>query len=96
MVDKKTVEYVAGLARIAISDAEKEFLSGQLSKIVDYIGKLKELDTDGVEPLRSLHSNQKGNVLRADRTQEASLREDILGNAPSRRGDYFKIPPVIE
>jgi len=94
MIDNKTVEYVAGLARIAVSDEQKEFLSGQLSKIIDYIDKLKELDTDNIEPLRTLQPRR--NVLRADLKQLCALREDILNNAPSRHGDYFKIPKVIE
>lgn len=96
MVDKKTVEYVANLARIAVSDKEKEFLSGQLSKILDYIDKLKELNTDDIEPLRSLHEEQKRNVLREDVKQQCTLSKNILDNAPSRRGDYFRIPKVIE
>ena len=94
MVDKKTVEYVAALARIAVSDEQKEFLSGQLSKILGYIDKLKELNTDGIEPLRTL--NQKRDVLREDIRQQCTLRQNILDNAPSRRDDYFKIPKVIE
>lgn len=94
MVDKKTVEYVARLARIALSDEQKEFLSGQLSKIIAYIDKLKELNTEGIEPLRTL--NQKRDVLREDVRQQCPLRENILDNAPSRRDDYFKIPKVIE
>ena len=94
MVDKKTVEYVAALARIAVSDEQKEFLSGQLSKILGYIDKLKELNTDGIEPLRTL--NQKRDVLREDLKAQCMLRQDILDNAPSRRDDYFKIPKVIE
>jgi len=94
MVDKKTVEYVATLARIAVSDAQKEFLSGQLSKILSYIDKLKQLNTDGIEPLRTL--NQKRDVLREDLKQRCKLRENILDNAPSRRDDYFRIPKVIE
>ncbi len=94
MVDKKTVEYVSNLARIAVSEQQKEYLSGQLSKILGYIDKLKELNTDGIEPLRTL--NQKRDVLRDDLKQQCGLRESILGNVPSRRDDYFKIPKVIE
>ena len=94
MVDKKTVEYVAGLARIAVTDEEKDFLAKQLSKIIDYIDKLKELPTENVEPMREL--NQPRDVLRSDIVKVSEARDRILGNSPSREGDYFKIPKVIE
>ena len=54
MPDKKIVEYVANLARIGIDPNETEYLSSQLSKILDFIDKLKELNVDGVEPMRGL------------------------------------------
>lgn len=94
MVDKKQVEYVANLARIEIAESQKEYLASQLSKILGYIDKLKELNIDGVEPLRGLHL--ENNILRNDEVKQSSAKEDILKNAPSREGDYFKVPPVIE
>jgi aspartyl-tRNA(Asn)/glutamyl-tRNA(Gln) amidotransferase subunit C len=94
MVDKKIVEYVARLARIKISEEEKEFLSGQLSKILTYIDKLKQLNLDNVEPMRTPHPEQ--NVLRQDEAKISALAGDILENAPGRQDNYFKIPKVIE
>jgi aspartyl-tRNA(Asn)/glutamyl-tRNA(Gln) amidotransferase subunit C len=94
MVDKKVVEYVADLARIKVSEEEKEFLSGQLSKILDYIDKLKELNVENIEPLRSLHL--ESNIFRNDQARTFTFSEDILKNAPLREGNYFKIPKVIE
>lgn len=94
MVDKKIVEYVANLARIGINASETEYLSGQLSKILDYIDKLKELNVDNVEPMRGL--NLKNNIFRKDEPVNSAAQEDILKNAPSREGNYFKIPKVIE
>lgn len=94
MVDKKTVEYVANLAKIKILPEEKNFFGSQLSRILDYIDKLKELDVEGVEPSRGLHL--ENNVFRPDEAISFSSREDILNNIPSREGNYFKIPKVIE
>ncbi|MDP2922202.1 MAG: Asp-tRNA(Asn)/Glu-tRNA(Gln) amidotransferase subunit GatC [Candidatus Omnitrophota bacterium] len=94
MVDKEIVEYVANLARIQVSEEEKEFLSGQLSKILGYIDKLKELDVEKVEPMRGLHLEK--NIFRKDEVRISGLNEDILKNAPSREGDYFKVPKIIE
>lgn len=94
MVDKKTVEYVANLARIEISPDEIEHLSGQLSKILSYIDKLNELNVEAVTPMRGLHLDK--NIFRKDQSLESGLKEDILKNSPLKEGDYFKIPKVIE
>ena len=94
MVDKKIVEYVANLARIKISEEEKEFLSTQLSKILEYIDKLKELDVAGVEPTRAGLAEE--NIFRDDIARQSNLDKDILKNAPSSEENHFKIPKVIE
>lgn len=94
MVDKKIVEHVAHLARIDISEEEKEFLVPQLSKILDYIDKLKECKVEAVEPMRGLHL--ENNILRSDEVRPSSTHNEILKNAPGREGNYFKIPKVIE
>tara|TARA_Y100000031_G_C7993166_1_gene280144 strand:- start:202 stop:486 length:285 start_codon:yes stop_codon:yes gene_type:complete len=94
MIDKKIVEYVAGLANIEIGDDQKESLKLELSKIIDYIDKLKKLDTENVKPMRALHS--KRNVFREDKAKSSGLKSEILNNAPLREGDHFKIPKVIE
>lgn len=93
-VDKKTVEYVAKLARINLAESQKEPLAKQLSKIIDYIDKLEKLSTDKVEPLKNIHGHS--DVLREDTPKPSDCRERILDNAPAREGDYFKIPKVIE
>ena len=94
MVDKKQVEYVANLARIEILASEAEYLGGQLSKILGYIDKLKELDVDNVAPMRGL--NMQNNIFRNDEVKASDTKETILENSPQREGDYFKIPKVIE
>ena len=94
MVDKKIVEYVANLARIKVSEEEKEFLSDQLSKILSYVDKLKELNVEKAEPLRGLHL--ENNIFRPDEVKASNLTDEILKNAPQKEGNYFKIPKVIE
>ncbi|MDD4955799.1 MAG: Asp-tRNA(Asn)/Glu-tRNA(Gln) amidotransferase subunit GatC [Candidatus Omnitrophica bacterium] len=94
MPDRKIVEYVASLARIGISSEETEHLSGQLSKILGHIDKLKELNVDNVEPMRGPHL--ENNIFRKDEVVSSGVQEDILKNAPLREGNYFKIPKVIE
>ena len=94
MIDKKTVEYVAKLAKINIEEEQKDFLASQLSKIINYIDKLRELNVDGIEPMRELHESR--NVFRQDIVKPFTACEDILKNSPSREGNYFKIPKVID
>ena len=80
MINKEIVEYISRLAKIAVDKQDKEFLSSQLSKIVDYIDKLKEVDTDNIQPLRGLHT--KESLTRKDKVEINEAREDILKNAP--------------
>lgn len=94
MIDKNAVEYVANLARIEISQEEKDSLNEQFAKIINYIDKLKELKVEGIEPMRGLHV-EKGRY-RQDQVKKIFDRQDILKNAPSREADHFKIPKVIE
>ena len=94
MVDKKIVEYVANLARIDVTEEEKELLVPQLSKIFGYIDQLRTLVTDNVGPMRQPLEERA--LLRQDSSRVSDSRDAILVNAPSREGDYFKIPKVIE
>ena len=94
MLDDKSVEYVAKLARIEISKEQKDSLGKQLSKIIDYIDKLKELNVEGVMPMRDVHSCES--ILRQDKAKDSCMQKDILKNSPSSWEGYFKIPKVIE
>jgi len=94
MVDKKIVEYVANLAKIRITESQRDYLGTQLTKIIEYIDKLRKLDVEGIEPMRGLHTQR--NVFREDKAEPSESRDGILNNAPLREGDYFKIPKVIE
>ncbi len=94
MVDKDIVEYVANLARIEVSSQEKDFLAPQLSTILDYIDKLKELDVSNIEPTRGGSLEQ--NAFREDKVEKKSFRDAILKNAPASEDGYFKIPKVLE
>jgi len=93
MVDKKSVERVVELARIKVTEEEKSSLSSQLSKIIDYIDKLKEVDVADTESMKDSHVER--NIFREDKVNPFSLREEILNNSSSRQGDYFKVPKVI-
>jgi aspartyl-tRNA(Asn)/glutamyl-tRNA(Gln) amidotransferase subunit C len=94
MDDKQIVEYVAKLARVSLSKEEEEKIAGQFHKILEYVNKLKECDVSGVEPMRAAVPER--DVLRQDEVVPSTLSEDILNNAPSREGNYFKVAKIIE
>jgi aspartyl-tRNA(Asn)/glutamyl-tRNA(Gln) amidotransferase subunit C len=88
------VEHVARLARLALSDAEKERMRGELDRILTYIDKLRALDTEGVEP--TAHAVPLANVMREDTPRPSLPQADMLANAPERRGEFFRVPRIIE
>lgn len=94
-IDEKTVRHVAKLSRINLSKEEIKLYQRQLADILEYINKLNELDTKNTlptnHPLESLE-----NVFRKDRVKESLSAEDALKNAPERKGDFFKVPRIIE
>ena len=93
-VSIKDVEHVAQLARLQLTDAEKEKFAAQLNTILEYMEKLNRLDTSGVEPL--YHVNELSNVFRDDTVEPSYPVEEILKNAPARSGKFFKVPNVID
>jgi aspartyl-tRNA(Asn)/glutamyl-tRNA(Gln) amidotransferase subunit C len=95
-ITKKDVEHVARLARLALSEEEKERYTAQLGSILEYIGKLNELDTRDVPP--TSHVLPMSNVWREDATEPRHLGDpaDVLKNAPEREGTFFKVKKVIE
>lgn len=94
---KKTeidVAYVAKLARLALSDEEIKRLGRQLNDILGYISKLNKVDTEHVEP--TSHVLPLQNVERADEVKSSLPIDETLKNAPSKEGNFFKVPKVIE
>ncbi len=94
MIDNKTVEYVANLSRIELNGDEIERLSGQLSHILDFIDKLKEVNIDMVIP--TSHAISVENVLREDLPEDSLPVEKVISNAPSKKENFFLVPKVIE
>ena len=94
MIERKDVEHVARLARLALTDAEIERMREQLNGILAYIEKLNELDTSDVEP--TSHAVPLVNVMRDDEAGPCLPREEALANAPDRAGEFFRVPRIIE
>jgi len=88
------VEYVAKLARLEVTEAEKEKFTAQLNDILLYIDKLNELDTQGVAPMS--HAIAVTNAFREDKIAESLGTQKALANAPDARGEFFRVPKVID
>ncbi|PIO48779.1 MAG: Asp-tRNA(Asn)/Glu-tRNA(Gln) amidotransferase GatCAB subunit C [[Chlorobium] sp. 445] len=92
-VSKKDVEYIAMLAKLSFSQAEKEKMTAELNTILKYVEKLNEIDTTHVEPLQNM--NERINVLRDDVPTGSISNEEALKNAPDFQDRFFKVPKVI-
>ena len=88
------VRYAARLARIELTYAEEQKLSAQLSNILGYVEKLKELDVSQVEP--TAHAVPMVNVTRPDKVRPGLTNEEALRNAPARAGGLFLVPKIVE
>ena len=93
-VDKETLKKVAHLARLEIKPEEEDQLLEDMSEILTWVEKLREVDTEGVEPLT--HMTQEVNILRADRAEHSIEREEALKNAPAQDGKFFTVPKVLK
>ena len=93
-LSKAEVEHVARLARLELSEAEKEEFTGQLNGILHFVEKLNQLDTTAVEP--TAHSIPVSNIFRSDRIAPSLDPELALANAPDRLDNFFKVPKVLE
>ena len=91
------VRKIAGLARLRLSDAETRALAGDLSRILEYVDKLGELDTSNVEP--TSHVVAVAGAWRDDTLDDrdnALAAEEAVANAPRSEGHFFAVPPIIE
>ena len=88
------VQWVAHLARLHLTEAERETLTRQLSAIVDYVAQLSQVNTDGVEPMA--HALAVQNVFRDDEAAASLSVADALSNAPRRQGDFYSVPAVLD
>lgn len=88
------VEHIAALARLALSDQEKNRYREQLSAILDYIAQLQSLDTSGISPTFSVLAPRQ--ALRPDEARPGLSLDELLHNAPETEEGQFRVPPVFE
>ncbi len=93
-LSKKDIDHIAHLARLHLSEEEKERYRGQLSDILEHVSALNVLDTADVTPMNSVAV--EGSRLREDVPGEPMSRADLLRNAPDVESKQFRVPPVLE
>ena len=92
-ITDETIEYVGILAKLKLSEEEKEAAKGDMERMLDYIDILNELDTSGTEPMS--HIFPVNNVFGEDVVTNGDGSEETLANAPVRAGQSFKVPKTI-
>jgi aspartyl-tRNA(Asn)/glutamyl-tRNA(Gln) amidotransferase subunit C len=93
-ISSEEIEHIAVLARLSLSDKEKEIFGLQLSSILGYMEKLNELDTSSAEP--TSHVLSLSNVMRNDSIKGSLPRDEALKNALAHTGKFYRVPKIIE
>lgn len=93
-ITDETIEYVGILAKLKLSGEEKEQAREDMQKMLNYIDKLEELDTTGVDPMS--HVFPIHNVFREDVVTNGDDRENLLSNAPEQRDGQYQVPKTVE
>jgi len=93
LITKEDVEHVALLARLELTEEEKEMYTKQLGDILGYFQSLAELDTEGVPP--TAHVLPLQNVFREDLVGHHLTPDEVLANCPEREGNFFKVPKIV-
>ncbi|MBQ9334484.1 MAG: Asp-tRNA(Asn)/Glu-tRNA(Gln) amidotransferase subunit GatC [Lachnospiraceae bacterium] len=94
IISDETIEYVGILAKLELSDEEKEAAKSDMGRMLDYIDMLGELDTDDVEPMS--HAFPVQNVFREDVVTGTDIRDQILKNAPEEKDGMFVVPKTFD
>jgi aspartyl-tRNA(Asn)/glutamyl-tRNA(Gln) amidotransferase subunit C len=93
-VNDQLINNLAKLSHLSFSEEERKEIKADLQEMITFIEKLKEVNTEGVEPL--LHMSSNVNILRDDVVEGSVSREEGLKNAPDTDGTFFKVPKVIK
>ncbi|OGZ19310.1 MAG: asparaginyl/glutamyl-tRNA amidotransferase subunit C [Candidatus Nealsonbacteria bacterium RBG_13_38_11] len=94
MISKEEVQHIAKLARLGLTDQEIEKYQKELSLILDYFEKLKEVNISGIEP--TSHSIKVENVLRKDESKGKGSSRKLIESFPDRKEDYLKVKSILK
>ncbi|MBC8266839.1 MAG: Asp-tRNA(Asn)/Glu-tRNA(Gln) amidotransferase subunit GatC [Flavobacteriales bacterium] len=93
-ITDKLIKEISALAKLEFDEKSAELMKADLEKIIGFVDKLSEIDTEGVEPL--IYLNEEVNILREDKIKAVITQLDALKNAPQKDSDYFKVPTVLK
>ena len=93
-INKEVITKLSGLSKLKFNKEESELISEDLSKMVNFINQLNELETDSIEPL--IHMNEEVNNWREDKLGDVLDQEKALANSPVKDSTYFKLPKVLD
>ena len=93
-VNNKLIQDIAKLSKLKFDDSAEEKMKVDLEKMLAFVDKLNEIDTEGVDPL--IYMSEEVNVLIEDKVTEETSQKDALKNAPEKDSDYFKVPTVLK
>ena len=93
-INISTIQKLASLSRLKFSDKELELITEDMSKMIDFINQLEEIDTDGVTPL--IHANDEFNNFQEDEIGVMLEQSEALSNSPVKDSTYFKLPKVLD
>lgn len=93
-ITKETVQYVAALAKLTVSEEEQGRIAKDLERILEHIGTMQELNTEGIEPMS--HVLLIHNVFREDVVVNENVREELMEHAPKSKDGCFVVPKTVE
>lgn len=93
-IDEKLISRLENLAKLQLSEKERQKIKGDLNNILEMVEKLKELDTENIDPL--VYINEEVNILRNDKVNHQVSQAEALKNAPKKSDSHFKVPKVID
>ena len=95
-IDENTVRKIAKLSRISVSEDDIKYLSEDLSKILEWIEQLSQVDTNEVEPVFSSFEEDTKLKKRKDEIADGGYRENIIANAPKTKEGFFLVPKIVD
>ncbi len=93
-VNNKLITDIAMLAKLNFDESSMESMKSDMQKILGFVDKLNEINTEGIDPL--IYLNEENNVMRKDEVNESINQKEALKNSPEKDSDYFKVPKVIK
>ena len=93
-INQNVISKLARLSKLKFNEDEMKLISNDLSKMLEFINQLQDLDTEGIDPL--IHVNEEINNWREDQAQGMISQEEALSNSPVKDGTYFKLPKVLD